>query len=105
MYATPTATTAMPTGVNSKSLRGERLYLGNIPLTAMLVEVPRSVQVPPSIDAKANGMSNFDGLTCALRAIPRTMGKKTAVVAVLLMKAETVAMGIRMISARARGFA
>lgn len=55
----------------------------------MFVEVPIRVQTPPNIEAKESGISSFEGLIPASRANPRTIGRKMATAAVLLMKAET----------------
>ncbi len=77
-----------PIGVNSNMPIGFMPECWINPLTATLVEVPMSVQVPPRIEANATGMSNFEALTPALRPSPATSGVKSAVTVVLFMKAE-----------------
>jgi hypothetical protein len=58
------------------------------PLTATFVEVPISVHVPPSIEAKASGINNLDGLILAVFATPITGGIKIAVAVVLFINEE-----------------
>jgi len=72
-------------------LIGRRLYrvAGNneFLLTAKLVEVPMSVQLPPKIAPNASGIKSFDGGTLARFAKPRTTGTNIAVVVVFFKTA------------------
>jgi hypothetical protein len=57
-------------------------------LTRIFEEVPISVQLPPSIEAKEMGMRNFDGLRFIFVHTVRTAGINTTTTGVLLMKAD-----------------
>src|SRR5690242_12129651 len=84
----PTTQTASPTGRNSNIENGARPADFSRALAATFVEVPIRVQVPPSIEAKASGISTLPGLTRLLRQRPSTAGIITAVQVVLFMKDE-----------------
>ena len=58
-----------------------------MPLTTMFVEVLTSVTELVTIEANASGMRSFDALTPDFFAMPKTIGRKNAVEAVLLMNA------------------
>ena len=66
---------------------GGRPMSETTPLTRMLVDVPISVQQPPKMDAKLNGMSSRVGATPMAVDSWMTTGMKTATMGVLLMKA------------------
>ncbi len=69
----------------------------------MVVEEASSVQVPPIMEAKANGIRIWLGLRRLRLQIPSTAGRKTAVVVVLWMKAAAKAVaGIRQSRTRLR---
>src|SRR5688572_22866727 len=93
----------MPTGASSNISIGCMLYFGSIPLMTILVEVDMSVTLLVRIEANASGISSFEGEILARLARPITAGRKTAVAAVLLMKAETMATVTMMIIARKYG--
>jgi hypothetical protein len=78
----------MPMWVNSNMCSGFMPMRLMTPLTATLVEVPISVQVPPRMEAKASGISRRDGGRFKRRARPITGPTNTAVTVVLFMKAE-----------------
>src|SRR4051812_26150839 len=77
----------MPTGAISNMPIGSRLLLTINPLTTRLVEVETRVTELESIEENASGRSNRAGLVLVFRARPMTIGRKNAVVAVLLMNA------------------
>src|SRR5918997_4512040 len=85
----PAAKITRPKGVNSNIPNGSCPCCSAIELTRMLVEVPRSVQTPPNIEANESGISSFEGLTLMSLASESMTGMKTATAAVLLAKAET----------------
>ena len=69
-----------------------------IELTRMLVDVPISVQVPPSMAKNDRGIIRALGLICLSWLARSTMGMNTATAAVLLMNADTGAVTSPIIS-------
>ena len=60
--------------------------------------VPISVIIPPSIDAKDSGISDSDGLRCALRAACMSIGISSASAATLFIRADMAAASDAMIA-------
>jgi hypothetical protein len=90
MKAIPVVINTSP--INAKSNMpntGKSCFL-KYAFTAMLVEVPMTVHVPPSMDANAKGIKSFDGLIRSLRAIAITGETYMAVTVVLFMKADVM---------------
>src|SRR5215470_8326407 len=91
----PMTDTVRPTGVSSNMLRGSWRYFGSMPDTATLVDVPISLQVPPSIEANATGIRNLEGGCFIRRATPSAGGTKIAVTVVLFIHADTAATAVQ----------
>src|SRR5262245_58434895 len=70
---------------------GAKLYWVIKPLMTMLVDVLIRVTELVKIEEKASGIKNFEALTLARWAKPKTIGTKKAVEAVLLMNAPKTA--------------
>ncbi len=64
-------------------------------LTSRFVEVPTKVNVPPKIAAYDSGINTFDGLTSNFCATLIVIGINTATIAVLLTKADAIAIAKR----------
>jgi hypothetical protein len=91
MYTTPTSAMTTPTGVSSNIPSGGIPNFSSIPDAATLVDVPISVHVPPSSDAYATGIRNFEVESLRRRATPIVGGTKIAVTAVLFIHADAKA--------------
>ena len=63
---TPTAKKIMPRRLNSNMLNGSSPAVSAIELARMLVEVPRTVHMPPNKEANASGIRSFEGLVLTL---------------------------------------
>src|SRR5690606_16042939 len=89
MKIIPVARNIKPIPKISKKLSGSIPAWVIYPLTAIFVDVPISVQVPPRMEANATGIKTFEGLRSSFLHIPITGPITNAVTVVLFIKAES----------------
>ena len=95
MYAVPSSATGTPYSAGPKRpiLSSPGNSSSYRAATIRFVDVPMSVHMPPSIEAKESGMSSLDGEMPRPSDHSATSGMSAATIGVLLMKAESTMTG------------